>query len=298
MEQKARVIAKPYCDVCAQGAALYQMSLPTGDLLMGYLIRTASGKLFCIGGGCKEATGDFLTLARRVSGCEDGDVLHIDGWFLTHPHHDHIEVLLQTVLNYSGQVKIDKLWYNFPSTAYQDQYEPQFAFASHNFDAVRGLIAPFAEVVHPGMTFDFGDVRFDVLTEPDESVTVNTGNNSCVAIRMTLEGQTALFLADMGIEQGERFLQAYPAEKLRADFVQMAHHGQDGVDYSVYSAIAPKACLWSTARWLWTKNAGGGYGTGPFKTFGVRCFMEDLGVKHHFVQKDGVWEIPLPYAFE
>ena len=80
--------------------------------------------------------------------------------------------------------------------------------------------------------------------------------------------------------------------------VQMAHHGQDGVDYSVYSAIAPKACLWSTARWLWTNNAGGGYGTGPFKTFGVRCFMEDLGVKHHFVQKDGVWEIPLPYAFE
>lgn len=75
--------------------------------------------------------------------------MHIDGWFLTHPHHDHIEVLLQTVLNYSGQVKIDKLWYNFPSTAYQDQYEPQFAFASHNFDAVRGLIAPFAEVVYP-----------------------------------------------------------------------------------------------------------------------------------------------------
>jgi len=101
--------------------------------------------------------------------------------FWTHPHHDHIEVLLQTVLNYSGQVKIDKLWYNFPSTAYQDQYEPQFAFASHNFDAVRGLIAPFAKksAVCPSNVMRIATHElFPVFTVTDSSGSVKTSKRT------------------------------------------------------------------------------------------------------------------------
>ncbi len=34
-----------------------------------------------------------------------------------------------------------------------------------------------------------------------------------------------------------------------------------------------------------------------WKTFHVRCCMEDIGVKHHFIEKDGIRKVPLPFDF-
>lgn len=294
----ARTFPTDHIDTRADGAVLYQMAPCASTQMMGYIIRTKGGRLFLIDGGTKKETDAFLALARRAVGCPDGEKLHIDGWFLTHPHDDHIDVLIDTVSNRLNTVEIEHLWYNFPSTAYQEKYENHFSYTCRDFDAIRGIIEPFATVVHPGDVFDYDDVRFEILTEPDETITVNTGNNSSVCIRVTIEGQTILFLGDMGVEQGQAFLAKYGEENVKADFVEMAHHGQNGVDYPVYAAIRPKACLWCAPDWLWTNNAGGGYGTGPWKTLHVRCFMDDLGVKHHFVEKDGIWEIPLPYHFD
>ena len=293
----AQLISYNFENLRNDGAALYQMKPCCGSQMMGYVIRTRDNRLFCIDGGTKNETETFLALCRAAISCPASEKFPIDGWFLTHPHNDHIEVFMETVRSHSDTVEIKKVYYNFPSTVYQETFEKNSAYTCRDFDAIRETINPFECIVHRGDCFDFGTVRFDILTEPDESITVNTGNNSSVCIRMTLEGQTVLFLGDMGIEVGKRFLEIYREEDIKADFVQMAHHGQNGVDYSVYQAIAPKACLWCAPDWLWANNAGQGYGTGPFKTIQTRCFMYDLGVKHHFVEKDGIWEIAFPFSF-
>ncbi len=295
MNQARRITLQT--ELYPEGAALYQMAPCKGSQMMGYIIRTAGGKIFCVDGGTRDECDAFLALARKASGCSADRKLYIDGWFLTHPHNDHIDTFIETVERHLDTVEIAHVWYNFPSTAYQEQYEQIFAYTCHDFEKILDAIAPFATIVHAGDVFSYDDIRFDILTEPDETILVNTGNNSSVAIRATLEGQRILFLGDMGVEEGQNFLAAYGEEGLRADFVEMAHHGQNGVDFPVYMAIRPKACLWCTPEWLWTNNPGGGYGSGPWKTFSIRCCMEDMGVKHHFVQKDGIWEIPLPYAF-
>lgn len=276
----------------ASGAALYQMAPCVSSQMMGYLLRTRGGKLFCIDGGTRAECEAFLDLARQVSGCLPGQKLHIDGWFLTHPHFDHVDAFLETVEKHLSEVQIDRVYYNFPSTAYQETYEAIYAYTCHDFEKAYPLFASFAQVVQPGQRLDFGDVRFDVLACPDESIHENTGNNSSVVLRASLEGQTLLFLADAGVEEGEAMLRQY-GQSLRADYVQMAHHGQNGVSFEVYRAISPAACLWSTPEWLWQNDSGAGYGSGPWKTFSVRCFMQDLGVSRHFIAKDGVWEIPL-----
>ena len=118
-----------------------------------------------------------------------------------------------------------------------------------------------------------------------------------MVFRMTLGGQTVLFLGDMGIEAGRELVTLY-GKTLHSDFVQMAHHGQEGVEKDVYEAIAPRACLWCTPKWLWNNDAGKGYNTHTWQTVIVRGWMEELGVKHHFVNKDGDHEIPIPYCFE
>jgi hypothetical protein len=125
----------------------------------------------------------------------------------------------------------------------------------------------------------------------------NVVNNSCSIIRMEVEGQTVLFLGDAGVEQGKVLLEKH-GEELRSDFVQMAHHGQNGVTKEVYEAIKPKACLWPTPLWLYDNDIGKGYGSGPWQTLVVRDWMQELGVKHHFIDKDGTHEIVLPFVFD
>ena len=296
--QNAQILSANYDNIRTTGAAIYQMAPCTSSQMMGYVIRSTDGKLFCIDGGTTGDTEGFLTLARRAAGCPDDAVLHIDGWFLTHPHSDHINVFLETVARFGDTVQFDHVYYNFPHTEYQEKYEPIEAHTMREYDALHAAFLDREVIVHAGDHFDFGDAVFDILTEPDESITVNTGNNVSVAIRLSLCGQRILFLGDMGVEEGNAMIAKYPKEELHADFVEAAHHGQNGVDYPVYFVIAPRAVLWCTPEWLWTNNAGGGYGTGPWKTFHVRCCMQDIGVTHHFIEKDGIWEIPLPYSFD
>ena len=98
--------------------------------------------------------------------------------------------------------------------------------------------------------------------------------------------KTVMFLGDLGWDAGAKLLSMH-GEKLKSDIVQMAHHGQNGVERDVYEAIAPSACIWCTPLWLWNNDAGKGYNTHVFKTIIVRGWMDELGVKEHYVAKDG-----------
>ena len=64
-------------------------------------------------------------------------------------------------------------------------------------------------------------------------------------------------------------------------------------NFDVYQAISPSACLWCTPDWLWNNDAGLGYNTHCFKTIEVQGWMEKLGVKTHYVTKDGDQTIEL-----
>jgi hypothetical protein len=108
---------------------------------------------------------------------------------------------------------------------------------------------------------------------------------------MTGGGITVLFTGDLGVEGGVKALHSPFREKLRAKYVQMAHHGQNGVNEEFYRAVQPSACLWPTPDWLWDNDKGGGKGSGPWATLTVRSWMEKLGVKKHFVAKDGLYRI-------
>ena len=69
---------------------------------------------------------------------------------------------------------------------------------------------------------------------------------------------------------------------LKADAVQMAHHGQQGVTEAFYRAVAPEFAFWPTPKWLWdnVRYIGGPAGEGPFKTPEVIGWMAKLGTKN------------------
>ncbi len=104
-------------------------------------------------------------------------------------------------------------------------------------------------------------------------------------------GKTILFTGDLGVEGGRKLLNSSFGKKLHAEYVQMAHHGQNGVDEDFYRAVHPACCLWPTPEWLWNNDNGGGKGSGPWATLNVRSWMEKMGIKEHYIAKDGLCKI-------
>ena len=108
-----------------------------------------------------------------------------------------------------------------------------------------------------------------------------------MAYSLAVNGKHIVFLGDMGEEAGQRLLQEYQGRTIECDIVQMAHHGQFGVNQEVYRALSPEICLWPTPNWLWNNDNGGGYNSGPWTTLTTRSWMDQIGVKANYAIKDG-----------
>ena len=96
-----------------------------------------------------------------------------------------------------------------------------------------------------------------------------------------------MFLGDMGWEPGTRLIRMWNYKELKSDVVQMAHHGQDGVEENLYQVLHPEICFWPAPDWLWDNMKDGVAGAGSYKTMKTREWMERMGVQRNYVAKDG-----------
>ena len=83
-------------------------------------------------------------------------------------------------------------------------------------------------------------------------------------------------------EIGQKALADGAADRLRCDIVQMAHHGQQGVNFALCRLISPQICLWPAPDWLWNNDNGGGFDSGPWRTVETRKWAEQLDVQASF----------------
>lgn len=264
---------------------LYQLPNQTRSQMMSYLLKTDDGSLIVLDGG---TTGDADYLAEKIKELRpDG---HIAAWFLSHLHSDHVNALCDFINKKRTDISIGAVYYHFPPLEWFEKFttEGEVGEAKHFFDAIEKFDPAKRKTLSPGDTFQFGSVSIEALNDFDPAITANPVNNTTIVFRVTTPKTSLLFLGDLGVEGGARLLTLVPAEKIRADVVQMAHHGQNGVAKEFYAAVRPKICLWCAPDWLWNNNSGPGDGSGPWKTVQNRAWMDDLGVKTHYVLKDGL----------
>lgn len=273
---------------------MYFLANQSHTQMMSFVIETEDGRVIVVDGGTVRDAAHLLDTLRAVTGQEKP---HVDAWFLTHNHSDHIGALVRLLETEPDAFTVEKVYYNFPSIQFLQRNESYCAEEFLMFRPIQYGLSQALEFISQGDSYDVGCAHFDILYTSDPSITENASNNASSVIRMTLGGQTVLFLGDLGVEAGEKLL-AMHGGNLKSDFVEMAHHGQNGVEQDVYEAIAPKACLWCTPDWLWDNDAGKGFNTHIWKTVVVRGWMEALGVRHHFINKDGDHVIPLPYPLD
>ncbi len=260
--------------------------------MMSFIVETGDGKVIVIDGGFETDDQYLLQSLQRITGQQKP---HVDVWFLTHPHYDHTGALIQLLRTQPEAFSIGTLYLNFGSQQYYNNADP----CGHidRFLQVFPLVAGVSRTMTMGDVYDVGEARFEVLLTFDPTVKQDPYNNSSTVLRLTLAGQTVLFLADLTPQGGQRLLALY-GNRLQSDFVQMAHHGQRGVEKEVYDAIAPKACLWPTTLPLWNNDAGLGFNTHVWKTTEVRQWMLQLGVEHHFVNFEGEHALVFPYFLD
>lgn len=248
-----------------------------------FLITSKSGKHIMVDGGLPEDTEHLKEVLRARGG-------RVDAWLITHPHSDHVGALTNILNDPASGITIDAIYYNFAPIEWywaNEEYRAQMVV-----DCMAALSNLSPSVNHPnirkGEVINVDDVRITVMNEPYLFQT-NAINNSSVAYRVELNGRRIMFLGDMGVPAGNSFLNEYKdnLNELKAEIVQMAHHGEHGVDRNVYEAIGAHTCLWCCPQWLWDNDNGGGVNSGKWTTLEVRGWMRDLKVRTHVVAKDG-----------
>jgi beta-lactamase superfamily II metal-dependent hydrolase len=249
-----------------------------------YVFQTSNGKVAVMDGGMKEETA-YLKGFLAALGNE------VEAWFISHPHNDHMSALNQILMN-PGDIRIKTIYHSALLPSFYQVYEPQQASLTENFyknlDSSEIRVVNFTE---PGKTIEIDKTKFKILSVANPDITVNPYNNSSMAIRVWDAKKSMLFLGDMGKEEGDRVLNGPYRDDLDCDYLQMAHHGQQGVSLEFYRAIKFRACLWPTPTWVYDNNQGEGFNTGNLKTLEVRGLMDELGIKEQYMSFEGLTKI-------
>jgi beta-lactamase superfamily II metal-dependent hydrolase len=282
------------CDFCKKPAknpeghfVLWQLPPQTHSQMNSYVLRTTGGKVIVIDGGC---SGDASYLRGFLGSLGN----HVDTWFISHTHLDHVDALID-ILNNPYRLTIDTIYGSLPDEAWVEKNEPSAC------TTLKSLNVALAQSGHSCTELDLGQmllidgVKFEIIGIKNPELIMDADfsaiNNQSVVMRVTDDSKSVLFTGDLGGGGGDKILNGPYKNKLRADYVQMSHHGQHGVYESFYQAVNPQYCLWPTPSWLWDNDNGKGKNSGPWLTLEVRAWMEKLNIRKHFVSADGLYRI-------
>ena len=275
---------------------LYQLTPYAKSLVESYVIKTKNNKLIVIDGGIDGfgSEGDpYMPAAlRSILGLGEGEYFEIEAWFLSHPHSDHYYELSKCLSDYSkdSNYKINNFYFDFPDLAdyyasrdgippYNYTSTPKFEALKLNFnkyaiandieiesesmlwyDDINGKVINKDEIKW-GLDIEIDGVRFEILQTWDYSDRRGSEdlNETSLVMRAWVEGQSILFLNDLGgfnsdRSSGARLVNTY-GESLKSDIVQMAHHGQKGAQKALYDLVDADVFLWCTPSFVWNDLA-------------------------------------------
>jgi beta-lactamase superfamily II metal-dependent hydrolase len=269
---------------------LWQLPNQTRTQMMSYVIQTIHGKVIVIDGGM---AGDAPFLVAFLKGLGG----NVDTWIITHAHDDHFDALAE-ILKQPGMLKISAIHASLPDAAWMVQWGDDAEKKSYAlFEQALTGAGRKVEDLSLGQNIEIDGVDIEVLGVRNPEITKNAVNNSSIVLRVAdadrrpPQAKSVLFLGDLGSEGGEKLLKSPYASRLPSDYVQMAHHGQNGVNEAFYRQVRPAYCLWPTPKWLWDNDNGGGKGSGPWRTLEVRAWMDKMPIKRHYVMFEGMHKI-------
>ena len=238
------------------------------------VIRSSDGHVIVVDGG-QEADAEHLYSVLR----ESGGV--VDAWLVTHPQTDHVGGLC-AMLRDHRDIDIRGIYYNFFEYEWYEAVDPEES------GMVAALLEQLAAVDPERLHGDMGAgseavlsdcLSFRILNDPVKTEGCYAVNSSGLMYDITVNGKHLIILGDMGEEVGRRLMNQIPLAELDADYVQVSHHGQDGVGMSFYYTLAPRNCIWPTTSWIYNvENT-----NTRMKTIMTKNWISSMNVENNYV---------------
>ena len=262
---------------------------------MGYIVRTRFDEVIFIDSGLNI---DYDALKSYVNLYTDGN---IDHWVITHAHDDHVGAYLE-VLN-KENITIENLYYNMLPEKWYEENDPRGYVSEKAFlDSLTSSKILNKIVCNAGDVFKIDNIEMEILRVANPEITDgDNGNEASLVFKLTAKdvNKSMIFLGDAMTKASPEILKA--GDRLKADAVQLAHHGNWGVTEDVYKAIEPKVAFVNATESLYNNDSGLGYNSGNWTSIIVREWLENLGCntfykafegdqEFHFT-KDGITKI-------
>lgn len=230
-----------------------QYGAAEGSQLMFYTMQDREGHLVVVDGGYEEDAPYVRKTIRALGG-------HVDAWILTHPHKDHAGAFTK-IYKKPGKISVGKVYA-------VDMASPEKCMESSPWDEVdvyrkwKKLSIEGLQYVHAGDAFEVEGLSFQVFNAYDEYVdglSKDLLNDGSMMFKVTANEESMLFCADVGERMSEYLLDTY-GDGLKADYIQMGHHGNGGLSKEFYRFIEAKAAFFDAPGWL-MQDEGGRYST-------------------------------------
>ena len=215
-----------------------------------YILRLSDGRFIIIDGGhATEGHADRLydTLKKQAV---DPNNITVAAWIFTHDHSDHVGFFSMFANKYASSVTVELFVHNFP-------FSSSSGVVSDMSSRFRG-----AKMIksHAGQKYYLANAEIEILYTADiydgyvESM--DDTNKASQVFSITADGTKFMFFGDYYDSEGT-VLDIYSKETLKADVMQVPHHGISGSSNTINTTVQPTYAFWPVAM-LAADNEGGG----------------------------------------
>lgn len=263
---------------------VWQIPSHSNTIGNSYVFQTKTGKIIVMDGGFPE---EAFTLRGFIGALGN----EVEAWFISHPHDDHMGALWEILKQGTQDLRIKAIYHSRITDKVIDAEPTEAGKARDFYERLNSCEAKVVDIQQPGQVFDFDGMMLKIVSVATQ-LTTNPYNNNSMIMRVWDKKKSMVFLGDAGIECGDLALKGPFAKDLDCDYLQMAHHGQNGCSEEFYRSIKFRACLWPTPMWVWNNDTGQGFDTANLTTVRTREWMDKIGIKEHHVSvRDGLWRL-------
>ena len=180
----------------------------------------------------------------------------IDAWILTHPHQDHIGAFNAIYSNLQN-IKINNIY--TVEMASPEKCKKRASWDSiDTYNDFLNLNIPHIQYLYSGDSLQIFDLTFDIYSTYDDSVKELSHdylNDGSMMFKVTGPSESFLFCSDVGKSMSDELLERW-GENLKADYLQMGHHGYGGLNDDFYQMVQPEIAFFDAPDWLMYDTTG------------------------------------------